>query len=89
MAKDWPSSFLFERQKEKKEGERERRYGEGRRRRSSPAPIFPLLSSSFLPSLCLAFFFPSLSFFLLWLLGRKWKVKGEQEVRRIRLACVL
>lgn len=52
-------------------------------------PIFPLLSSSFLPSLCLAFF-PSLSFFLLWLLGRKWKVKGEQEVRTHSFAvCVV
>lgn len=35
-------------------------------------------------------FFPSLSFFLLWLLGRKWKVKGEQEVRTHSFAvCVV
>lgn len=92
VAKDWPPSFPFERQKEKKEWERERRYGKRRRRRSSPTPhfFFPLASSPSLPSLCPTFSL-SLSFTLsfLWLFGRKWKVRGEQEVSFIHLACVL
>lgn len=90
MAEDWPSSFPSERQEEKREGERERRYGE-RRRRSSPAPHFssPLFLLSPPPSVwlppshLLPFFLSSLAF-----LGRKWKAKGEQEVRFIwRVRC--
>lgn len=59
------------------------REGGGARR----PPIFPLLSSSSLP-LPLSGFPPPPSFFLLCLFGRKWKVKGEQEVRRIHLCAV-
>lgn len=96
MAKDWPPSFPFERQKEKKEGEREEIWRRKEEELAGP-PFFlsSLLSSSSLPSLCLAPPPPPplslfLSFFLLLLLGRKWKVKGEQEVRRHSLGvCVV
>lgn len=78
VAKDWPPSFPFERQKEKKEWERERRYGKRRRRRSSPTPhfFFPLASSPSLPSLCLTF---SLSLFHSFFSLTFWeKVEGQR-----------
>lgn len=87
MAKDWPSSFLFARQKEKKERERERGYGG--RRRSSPAPRFssPLFHLSPPPSVCPPTP-PPFFFILRCLFGRKWKVRGEQEVRHILMCAV-
>lgn len=85
MAKDWPPSFPFKSQKEKKEGEREeiwRETGE-----EEELAYFPLSSSaSLLPpsgSFRFLFFFPP------WLFGRKCEVKGEQEVSRVHLARAL
>ncbi len=81
---------LQETEGEKGRREREEIWREKEEELAGP-PFFLSSLLPLFPSLCLAPPSPpSLSFLLsFWLFRRKWKVKGEQEVRRAHLACVL